>query len=91
MTDARSTHLPEVSGDVVEVTGSLIVDTGLREVQSFSVALGTQSTATDAIVDGVLGPIVPGGTQKLTLEVFAVDGVTPGVTAVNVAWMAFGK
>lgn len=91
MTDARSTHLPEVSGDVVAVTGSLIVDTRLREVQSFSVALAQQASATEAIVDAVLGEIEPGGTQKLTIEVFAADGATPGAAAANVAWMAFGK
>lgn len=87
----KSTHIPEYAGDVVEVTESLIVDTGLREVQSFSVTLASQSSATEAIVNGVLGPIIPGGTQKLTLEVFAQDGATPGASAVNVAWMALGK
>lgn len=87
----RSTHIPEYAGDVVWVTGSLVVDTGLREVQSFSASLATQATATEAIVDAVLGEIIPGGTQKLTLEVFAVDGVTPGAAAVKVSWMALGK
>jgi hypothetical protein len=91
MTDARSTHIPEVSGDVVAVTGSLVIDTQLREVQSFSVTLASQASATEAIVNGVLGDIAPGGTQKLTLEVFAADGATPGASAVNVAWLAVGK
>lgn len=87
----KSTHIPEYAGDMVDVTGSLIVDTGLREVQSFSVTLAAQASATEAIVDGVLGAIEPGGTQKLTLEVFAEDGATPGASAVKVAWMALGK
>jgi hypothetical protein len=87
----KSTHIPEYAGEVVEVTESLIVDTGLREVQSFAVTLASQASATEAIVNGVLGPIIPGGTQKLTLEVFAQDGATPGASAVNVAWMALGK
>jgi hypothetical protein len=91
MTDARSTHLPEVSGGIESVTATLIVDTRLREVQSFSVSLAQQSVAAEAIVDGVLGAIEPGGTQKLTLQVFNADGVTPGVAAVDVAWMAIGK
>lgn len=91
MTDARSTHLPEVAGGVVEVTGSLVIDTQLREVQTFSVTLATQASATEAIVDGVLGEIVAGGNQKMTLEVFAADGATPGASAVNVAWLAVGK
>jgi hypothetical protein len=54
-------------------------------------AMASQASATEAIVNGVLGPIIPGGTQILTLEVFAQDGATPGASAVNVAWMALGK
>jgi hypothetical protein len=91
MTDARSTHIPEVAGGVVAVTGSLVIDTQLREVQSFAVSLATQASATEAIVNGVLGEIVAGSSQKLTIEVFAADGATPGASAVNVAWSAFGK
>ena len=87
----KSTHIPEYAGDIAEVTGSLIVDTGLREVQSFSATLATQSTATEASVDATLGEIEPGGTQKLTLETWAADGATPGVNPVKVAWMALGK
>jgi hypothetical protein len=87
----KSTHIPEYAGDVVEVTGSLVVDTGLREVQAFSATLAAQASATEAIVDAVLGDVVPGGSQSMTLEVFAVDGVTPGAAAVKVAWMALGK
>ena len=87
----KSTHIPEYAGDIVDVTGSLIVDTGLREVQSFSVSLAQQASATEAIADGVLGDIEPGGTQKLTLEVFAADGATPGAAAAKVSWMALGK
>lgn len=87
----KSTHIPEFAGDVVEVTGTLIVDTGLREVQAFSATLATQSTATAAIVDAVLGAVKPGGTQSITLEVFAADGATPGAAAVKVSWMALGK
>lgn len=86
----KSTHIPEYAGDVEEVTGTLIVDTELREVQSFSATLAQDSTATEASVSAVLGDIVPGGTQKLTLQTWAADGVTPGVNPVKVAWMAVG-
>lgn len=91
MTDARSNHLPEVSGGIESVTVSAIIDTRLRQVQSFSAVLAQSSVAAEAIVTGTLGEIEPGGTQKLTLEVFNADGVTPGVAAVDIAWMAFGK
>lgn len=91
MTDARSTHLPEVTGGIVEVTESAVINTQLRNVQTFSLCLAQQSAAAEAIVNGVLGEPSAGGDQPLTIEVFAADGVTPGVAAVNVAWMAVGK
>lgn len=87
----KSTHLPELAGAIDMVTGSLIVDTGLRNVQSFAVTLAQAPTATDASVAGLLAEPTPGGHQKLTLIVVAADGVTPGVTATKVSWTALGK
>ena len=48
----KSTHIPEYSGDIVEVTGSLTVETELRDVQSLSVSLAQGSTAASATVSG---------------------------------------
>jgi hypothetical protein len=31
----KSTHLPEVAGAIEDVTEILVVDTGIRQVQSF--------------------------------------------------------
>jgi len=87
----KNSHIPEVSGDIVEVTGELLVDTGLRKVQSFTTSLATTSTGTEASVNGVLQPQEPGGSQKLLLQVWAADGATPGAAAVNVAWTALGE
>lgn len=87
----RNSHLPEMAGDIVAVTAELLVDTGLRKVQTFGATLAQESSATEAIVDAVLQPIQPGGTQKLLLQVWAVDGVTPGAAAANVAWSAMGE
>lgn len=83
----RSRHLPEVAGAIEEVTGTLVVETYLREVQSFSVTLAATPTATEASVAAVLDA----ETRKLTISVVAADGVTPGVAAVKVAWLALGK
>lgn len=83
----RSRHLPEVAGAIEEVTGSLVVDTQLREVQSFNVTLAAMSTATEAVVSAVMDP----ETRKMTIYVMAPDGVTPGVNPVKVAWLALGK
>lgn len=91
MVAPKNSHLPEVSGGIATVTGSLVVDTGLRKLQSVVATLGADSTATDAIVTLALQDIVPGGTQKMTVKVWAVDGVTPGVTAVPVHWLAVGE
>ena len=87
----RNSHLPEMAGDIVAVTGDLVVDTGLRKLQSFSATLAQTSTATESIVDAVLQELEAGGTYKLKLEVFAPDGVTPGASAANVAWTAIGE
>lgn len=91
MSSPRSTHLPEVAGAIETVTGSLIVDTGLRDVQAFAVTMAQAPTANEAIVAGVLQDVLPGEHQKLQLLVMKVDGVTPGAAAAKVCWTAIGK
>lgn len=91
MVAPKNTHLPEVAGGIATVTGTLIVDTGLRKLQTAVATLGADSTATDAIVTMALEPLVAGGTQKINVKVWAVDGVTPGVTATPVHWLAVGE
>ena len=93
MSFPKSTHLPEVSGDVVLVpsTGAVIIDTGLRSVQSFSVSLAQAAVANAASVAGVLGDPLPGGNTKLTINTVKADGVTLGSVAAKVAWLAIGK
>ena len=87
----KSTHLPEVSGGIESVTGTLTVETGLRSLQSAVATLGEDAVATEASVS--VTPIDPpaGGTYKLTLSVWNADGATPGASATKVNWMAFGK
>jgi len=87
----KNSHLPEMSGDIVGVTGELLVDTGLRKVQSFSTSLAQASVAAEATVGGVLQAPEPGGTYKLLLQVWNADGVTPGVAETMVAWTAMGE
>jgi len=50
MTAPNSTHQPFEAGAIVEVTGDLIVDTGLRSVQMHSATLAATPTATEAII-----------------------------------------
>lgn len=89
--DNKSTHLPEVSGNIAAVTGSLVVDTGLTQIQTLVAALAEDSSATEAIVTIEAGERPAGGTIPATIKVWAVDGVTPGAAAVNVGWLALGK
>lgn len=83
----KSTHLPEVAGAIEAVTATLVVDTGIRQVQAFNVCMAQDPTAAEAIVAGVLDA----EKRKLTIKVFAPDGVTPGVAAAQVSWTAIGK
>lgn len=92
MTAPKSTHLPEVAGNIelVPNTGILIVDTGLRSVQSFAVTLAQAAQANAATVVGILSDPAA-GTTKLTINTVKADGVTLGSVAAKVAWLAIGK
>jgi hypothetical protein len=91
MTAPNSTHQPFEAGAIVEVTGDLIVDTSLRQVQMHSATLAAVPTATDCIVGAELLDEPERATKRLHLYVMAADGVTPGVTATKVSWRAHGK
>jgi hypothetical protein len=93
MSDARSTHIPEYAGGVATVpaSGSLEVETGLRNVQAVSAVLAEDSVATAAAVSVEIGDPPQGGNQKITLKTWAADGATAGSTVAKVSWMALGK
>jgi len=90
MTAPMSTHLPEVSGGIATVTGSLVIETGLRKIKTIVATLGAAPIATDATVAVTLIEPPAGGKYKATLQVVNADGVTPGVTATPVHWLALG-
>ncbi len=90
-----SKHLPEVAGGTVAVTGSLVVDTGLRDLQSFSatiqgvVVLNEESLVTYELVDQI-----PGTTRQVTIRVYKAGPIghgSVGDSAMNVTWMAIGN
>lgn len=89
-----SKHLPEVSGALdalVPATGTLVVDTGLRDMAMFTCALAQDSVATAASVSWEKVAQEPGGTQKVTLKTWAADGAAAGSTAALVSWTAIGN
>lgn len=90
MSENRSTHLPAVAGGIETVTGTLVIDTGLREVQAIAHGLAQDAVATAASTSVTLAAAV-GGRVKATLKVWKADGATAGDTAAKVSWIALGK
>lgn len=93
MSSPLSTHLPQVSGGIVTVpaaSGTLIVDTGLRNLQTFVCTLAEDA---DAAVAGVTWETVAqtDGTKKVTIKTWEDDGTTAGSGAHLVSWFALGK
>ena len=91
MTDARSTHLPEVSGGAETVTGTLVIDTRLRNLQTIVVCLGADSVAGAAQATVTFAAPVGGATVKATISVWEDDLVTASTAATTVHWFAIGK
>jgi hypothetical protein len=92
--DKRSTHLPEVSGDIESVTGTLTVETHLRSIQAISATLLTDVAANEeAHVTAELVEPPAGGTYKAILKVWkgGTASGTAGDSAVSVSWLAIGK
>jgi len=90
----KSTHIPEMSGGIETVpaaTGTLIIDTRLRDLQTFTATLGEDAVGTAASVSWEPIAQLAGGTQKVTLKTWAADGATAGSTAALVSWLALGK
>jgi hypothetical protein len=92
MSNPKSTHLPEVSGAIEDIpsSGSLIVDTGLRNVRAFTVTMASTPAAAAATCAGVLAE-AEGLSTKLTLKVVKADGVTAADQASKVSWVAIGE
>lgn len=86
-----STHLPEVAGNVVDVTGSIVVDTGLRNVRTHGANLNQAAGAASAYANSVLTEATGGANAKLTLQVREDDGVTLSSAAASVSWFAIGE
>lgn len=88
----RSTHLPHVSGGIAAVpsSGSLVVNTGLRNVQAITATLVQDASANVAGVSIELSDPVAGHVQA-TIKTWEDDGTTAGSSAANVSWIALGK
>lgn len=86
----RSTHLPEMSGGEVEVTGEVIVDHQLRNLQTFVPSFKTNNFVPNE--EGKVGWYVLEG-SKVVIRVEKTgtnDGVL-GDSTMTVSWIALGR
>ncbi len=94
MSAPLSTHVPRLAGrteTVPAATGTLIVDTGLRDLQTLVCSLAEDSVGTAATTSWELVTQTAGATRKVTLKTWDEDGSTAGSTAALVSWVALGK
>jgi hypothetical protein len=87
-----STHLPQVSGGTTAAfTGTLVVDTGLRDLQSFACSLAQDAVANASSVSYALVSQVAGTTRKVTIKAWKADGATAASVSAIASWLAIGK
>lgn len=90
-----SKHIPGMSGGKVSVTGTLTVDTGLRNIRSAVACLGTDAVANEeatVTVKRVAQVRGEPGNAKIILKVWkgGTASGTAGDSAVDVEWLAIG-
>lgn len=97
MTGKKSPHTPLFAGGIESVTGSLEVDTGLRDIQTATVSMINTITADEEGIPSwkkTGGPGVDGRkTAHITIYVWkhgANSGVA-GDSAVDVSWIALAQ
>lgn len=88
-----SAHYPEISGGIASLpsSGTLIVDTLLRDLQSLTCSLAQDAVTNAASVSWELVTQVAGTTRKVTLKAWKTDGSTAASVAAKVSWLAIGK
>ncbi len=91
MSGKVSAHLPETAGGIETVTGTLVVDTGLRQIQGGAASMAQAHDAGSAGVSITFADKVAGQSIKATLAVWEDDGTTASSAATTVSWFALGK
>lgn len=85
-----SPHIPGVAGAQVSVTGTLVVDTGLRNVRTHGANLGQAAVAASSYANSVLTQGVAGKPATLSVQVREDDGTTISSAVAIVSWWAIG-
>ena len=90
----RSTHIPEMAGDTIEVTGELEIKSGLRELQSVQLTLAEQNIVADEeskLTWYRRNPKTLPGDFVIRVEKSGAGEGSLGDSAVKVSWLALGK
>ena len=94
MSAPMSTHIPALSGAIVEVIGEAVIDTGLREIQTFVCSYQKQNFVPDeeALVSWYLMPKEERSTQRVVIrtEKGGANAGLLGTNLVKIAWLATG-
>ncbi len=88
-----STHLPETAGAIESVTGEKVIDTGLRDLQTFQATPAVANFVPDAEQNVTWYFTNPPSRRLVTLRV-EKGGINDGNLGTNpfdVSWMAIGK
>ena len=89
----KSTHLSEVAGDIETVTGELIVDTGLRDIQSMTVSFAHNNFLPDeeAHVTWFFSDLPSRRKVTIRVETGGVNDGNLGTNPTLISWVAFGR
>lgn len=92
MAPPLSTHLPGLAGALETVTGEMIVDTGLKDIQTVVVTPNETNIVPDEEATVSWYPL-PESSSKIVLRV-EKGGANSGIVGTNpfkVSWLALGR
>ena len=89
MAEPLSTHLPEVAGEFVVVTGEAVIKTGLRSIQAAVASLAVADFAANG--PGKVSCRVSGTSIIIRVEDTGTGEGTLSTAPAEVSWIAVGK
>jgi len=88
LVNPKSKHLPEVAGDILFVTDSAYIETGLRDIQTFVASLAQPIVAgNEALVTWEPVENFPG---RVLLHVYKTT-FAAGTSPCKISWYALGR
>jgi hypothetical protein len=89
----KSSHIPELAGAIETITGEIVVDTGLRDIQTFVATFKSTNFVPDqeSLLSWYPLPNGQPGQMVIRVEKGGVNHGLIGTNPVNVSWMALGR